>query len=89
MDQRSKIDLDDLYRLLRDEDTTPAQLRPYFKLNEADSHSFSPVVTIDTDAVDLGADEAALAIASFTISINLIVDDISAQSGGSLAKKMV
>ena len=31
----------------------------------------------------------ALAIASFTISINLIVDDISAKSGGSLAKKMV
>jgi len=31
----------------------------------------------------------ALAIASFTISINLIVDDISASSGGSLAKKMV
>ncbi|NKC17097.1 MAG: ABC transporter permease subunit [Gammaproteobacteria bacterium] len=31
----------------------------------------------------------ALAIASFTISINLIVDDISAAAGGSLAKKMV
>lgn len=31
----------------------------------------------------------AIAIASFTISINLIVDDISASSGGSLAKKMV
>ncbi len=31
----------------------------------------------------------ALAIASFTIAINLIVDDISASSGGSLAKKMV
>ena len=31
----------------------------------------------------------ALAIATFTISINLIVDDISAKSGGSLAKKMV
>jgi len=31
----------------------------------------------------------ALAIASFTISINLIVDDISAAEGGSLAKKMV
>ncbi len=31
----------------------------------------------------------ALAIASLTISINLIVDDISAKSGGSLAKKMV
>ncbi len=31
----------------------------------------------------------ALAIASFTISINLIVDDISAKSGGSLARKMV
>ncbi len=31
----------------------------------------------------------ALAIASFTISINLIVDDISAKSGGSLAKKMI
>lgn len=31
----------------------------------------------------------AIAIASFTISINLIVDDISAKSGGSLAKKMV
>lgn len=31
----------------------------------------------------------ALAIASLTIAINLIVDDISAQSGGSLAKKMV
>jgi peptide/nickel transport system permease protein len=31
----------------------------------------------------------AIAIASFTIAINLIVDDISAKSGGSLAKKMV
>ena len=31
----------------------------------------------------------ALAIATLTIAINLIVDDISAQSGGSLAKKMV
>ena len=31
----------------------------------------------------------AVAIASLTIAINLIVDDISAQSGGSLAKKMV
>jgi len=31
----------------------------------------------------------ALAIASLTISINLIVDDISAKAGGSLAKKMV
>ena len=30
-----------------------------------------------------------LAIASFTIAINLIVDDVSAKSGGSLAKKMV
>jgi peptide/nickel transport system permease protein len=31
----------------------------------------------------------ALAIASFTIAINLIVDDISAESGGSLARKMI
>lgn len=31
----------------------------------------------------------ALAIASFTIAINLIVDDVSAKSGGDLAKKMV
>ncbi|MBT6278041.1 MAG: ABC transporter permease [Chromatiales bacterium] len=31
----------------------------------------------------------ALAIASFTISVNLIVDDLSAAAGGSLAKKMV
>ena len=31
----------------------------------------------------------ALAIASFTIAVNLIVDDISAKSGGSLAKKMI
>ncbi len=31
----------------------------------------------------------ALAIATLTIAINLIVDDISAQAGGSLAKKMV
>ncbi len=31
----------------------------------------------------------ACAIASFTIAVNLIVDDISAKSGGSLAKKMV
>lgn len=31
----------------------------------------------------------ALAIATFTIAINLIVDDISAKSGGMLAKKMV
>ena len=30
----------------------------------------------------------AAAIAILTISINLIVDDISAQAGGSLAKKM-
>jgi peptide/nickel transport system permease protein len=31
----------------------------------------------------------SLAIASLTISINIIVDDISAQSGGALAKKMI
>jgi len=31
----------------------------------------------------------ALAIATLTISINLIVDDISAKSGGDLAKKMI
>lgn len=31
----------------------------------------------------------ALAIASFTIAVNLIVDDISAESGGSLAGKML
>jgi peptide/nickel transport system permease protein len=31
----------------------------------------------------------ALAIASLTIPVNLIVDDVSAESGGSLAKKMV
>ncbi|MEE9375915.1 MAG: ABC transporter permease [Rhizobiaceae bacterium] len=31
----------------------------------------------------------ALAIASFTIGINLIVDDVSASSGGDLAKKMI
>ena len=31
----------------------------------------------------------AFAIATFTIAINLIVDDISAKAGGSLAKKMV
>jgi len=31
----------------------------------------------------------ALSIATFTIAVNLIVDDISAKSGGSLAKKMV
>ena len=31
----------------------------------------------------------AVAIASFTIAVNLIVDDISAKSGGSLAKKMI
>jgi peptide/nickel transport system permease protein len=31
----------------------------------------------------------AVAIATLTIAINLIVDDISAQAGGSLAKKMV
>ncbi|VAV86750.1 hypothetical protein MNBD_ALPHA08-428 [hydrothermal vent metagenome] len=31
----------------------------------------------------------ALAIASFTIAVNLIVDDISAKSGGDLAKKMI
>jgi len=31
----------------------------------------------------------ALAIASFTIAINLIIDDISAKSGGDLAKKMI
>ena len=29
------------------------------------------------------------AVASLTIAINLIVDDISAHEGGSLAKKMV
>ena len=31
----------------------------------------------------------ALAIATLTISVNLIVDDISAQAGGELAGKMV
>ncbi len=31
----------------------------------------------------------AFSIATFTISVNLIVDDISAKSGGSLARKMV
>jgi peptide/nickel transport system permease protein len=31
----------------------------------------------------------ALAIATFTIAINMIVDDISAKSGGDLAKKMI
>jgi peptide/nickel transport system permease protein len=31
----------------------------------------------------------ALAIATLTISINMIVDDISAFSGGKLAKKMI
>jgi len=31
----------------------------------------------------------AIAIASFTISVNLIVDDLSASSGGSLARKMI
>ena len=31
----------------------------------------------------------ALAIATFTIAVNLIVDDVSAKSGGSLARKMV
>ena len=31
----------------------------------------------------------AFAIATFTIAINLIVDDISAKAGGSLAKKMI
>ncbi len=31
----------------------------------------------------------AVAIGSFTIAINLIVDDVSAESGGSLARKMV
>ena len=31
----------------------------------------------------------ALAIASFTIAVNLIVDDISAKSGGDLARKMI
>ena len=31
----------------------------------------------------------AFAIASLTIAINLVVDDISAHAGGSLAKKMI
>jgi peptide/nickel transport system permease protein len=31
----------------------------------------------------------ALAIATLTIAINLIVDDISAHSGGKLAKRMI
>ena len=31
----------------------------------------------------------AFAIATLTIAINLIVDDISAKAGGSLAKKMI
>jgi peptide/nickel transport system permease protein len=31
----------------------------------------------------------ALAIATLTISINMIVDDISAHSGGKLAKRMI
>ena len=45
-----------------------------------------------TDSINAGALASvapALAIASLTIAINLIVDDISAQAGGSLAKKMV
>jgi len=31
----------------------------------------------------------ALAIATLTISVNMIVDDISAHSGGKLAKRMI
>ena len=31
----------------------------------------------------------ALAIATLTIAINLIVDDVSAHSGGKLAKRMI
>ncbi|MEM7293026.1 MAG: ABC transporter permease [Pseudomonadota bacterium] len=47
-------------------------------------------VTVDgEDAVSYAPIWPALAIALFTIPINLIVDDISAKSGGSLAKKMV
>ena len=45
-----------------------------------------------SDSINAGALAAvtpALAIATLTIAINLIVDDISAQAGGSLAKKMV
>ncbi|MFK7945153.1 MAG: ABC transporter permease [Paracoccaceae bacterium] len=45
-----------------------------------------------TDSMTAGALASvapAIAIASLTIAINLIVDDISAQAGGSLAKKMV
>ncbi len=43
----------------------------------------------DINAGALASVAPALAIASLTIAINLIVDDISAQAGGSLAKKMV
>ena len=44
---------------------------------------------VQLNAGALAAVTPALAIASLTIAINLIVDDISAQAGGSLAKKMV
>jgi len=43
----------------------------------------------DVAAGALASVAPALAIASLTIAINLIVDDISAQAGGSLAGKMV
>ena len=50
-------------------------------------------ITIDPNAgISYGAVAPlvpSLAIATLTISINLIVDDISAHSGGRLAKRML
>ena len=52
-------------------------------------NGFFPRTEDSINAGALAAVAPALAIATLTIAINLIVDDISAQSGGSLAKKMV
>ena len=52
-------------------------------------HGKSSMVGLVTGTIaGLASITPALAIASLTIAINLIVDDISAQAGGSLAKKM-
>ena len=50
------------------------------------------IVKENKDGIVYGISAAlmpAIAIATLTISINLIVDDVSAHSGGKLAKRMI
>ncbi|MGB7433499.1 MAG: SGNH/GDSL hydrolase family protein [Ahrensia sp.] len=61
----NKISLAQLQQLLRDEKTTPDDIREFFTLNEIESRGFAPVVTLDPEKVEFGDDEAALAISSF------------------------